>query len=499
LWWQDRVATTAAAERAARESRVTAGVAAALREARERAEEAWTLADFPDRMQHATDAAVAALRRGDDFASDGAPDEIARDLISARREIEELSRHTRLIQDLSAIGHKFAEESSGQGWSEPLRQFSPRMTEALREFGLDPLHDPVDEVANTVASSRFRDVLLNELQAWHWHFGEDRLGQVTRLARQKLGGAHARWQQLHDARDVPGMVAFAASPDVLSLGRRFIGSVFLDLRDAKEFAACRTLLRAAAERYPHNEWLHFDLAGICLQMDPPEYAEALRHTATATLLWPDSAVFQLQLGDCYAGLGSYDQATVCYRKCIELGHGAVVGYVHMARALEKKKDCDGAAAAVRDAIRLQPKNGRAQSELGSMLADAGRYAEALKVLVDAIREYPDQANDPRTYLRYNAACLSMNCADGLGVNAPPPTERPAYRKQALAFLTTHLAAVRKLAATDTALHRHVQRWSEDRDLASVRDPKTVGRLPPDERDAWNRLWTEVRALRDLQR
>ncbi|HEV3084791.1 MAG TPA: serine/threonine-protein kinase, partial [Gemmataceae bacterium] len=160
LWWQEHVEATAAAERAARDSRVTAGVSEALREARERAEEAWNLADFPDRMQHATDAAVAALRRGDEIASGGAPEEIARDLAAARREVEELTRHTRLIQDISAISHKFAEESTGQGWSEPLQQYSRRWTEALREFGLDPLHDPVDEVAQEIASSRFRDVLL---------------------------------------------------------------------------------------------------------------------------------------------------------------------------------------------------------------------------------------------------------------------------------------------------------------------------------------------------
>jgi hypothetical protein len=100
LWWQERVETTAAAERAARDSCATAGVREALREARERAEEAWNLADFPERMQHATEAAVAALRRGDGFASSGAPDEISADLISARREVEELSRYTRLIQAL---------------------------------------------------------------------------------------------------------------------------------------------------------------------------------------------------------------------------------------------------------------------------------------------------------------------------------------------------------------------------------------------------------------
>jgi serine/threonine-protein kinase len=497
LWWQERVETTAAAERAARDSRVTAGVREALREARERADEAWNLADFPERMQHATDAAMAALRRGDGFASDGAPDQISADLASARREIEELSRHTRLIQAFSDIGRRYAEESTGQGWTESTQQFNRRIAEALREFGLDPLHDPVDDVAQEVASSRFRDVLLDALLGWHWHGGGERLGQVARLARQKSGGAYARWQELLDARDVPGLVAFAASPEGLSFGSRIIVSLARDLRDAKQFAACRTLLRAGAERSPHEVWSHFDLADSCLKMNPPEYAEALRHTSAAALLRPDSAVFQLQLGDCYAGLGSYAQAAACYRKCIELGRGAVVGYLQLGKALAKQKDWDGAVAAVREAIRRQPRYGPAYARLAVILHDAGRYVEGLNAMVDAIREHPDLAGDPRTVLRYNAACLAMNCADGLGVNAPPEAERPTYRHQALDLLTTDLDAVRKVAARDPAQgHKLMQHWLVDKDLDSVREPTGVERLPQDERDAWTRLWTNVRALRD---
>jgi eukaryotic-like serine/threonine-protein kinase len=497
LWSQERARSAAAADRAARESRVSAGVAQALLEARERAEEAWNLADFPERMQHATDAAVAALRRGDDIASGGAPEDVTRDLVSARREVEELSRHTRLVRDLGFVGQKYAEESTGQDWSEPDRRYSPRMAEVLREFGLDPLRDPVEEVANTIASSRFRDFLLDALVGWHWHVGGDRLEQVIRMARLKSGGVYARLQQLHDTKDVPGLIAFAASADELNFGRKFIGPIFLDLRDAKEFAACRTLLRAAAQRYPHDEWLHFDLAGICLQMNPPEYAEALRHSSAAALLWPDSAVFQLRLGDCYAGLGSYPQALAAYHKAIELGHGAVVGYLHMGDALAKQKEWDGAVAAVREAIRQQPKYGIAYSKLAVILHDAGRYAEGLKAMVDAIQEYPDLAMEPRYCLRYNAACLSMNCADGLDVKALLAADPAAYRKRALDFLAADLAAIRSLATEHPAQgHKILQAWLAEKDLASVRDPLAIGRLPPAERDAWTRLWAQVRALRD---
>jgi tetratricopeptide (TPR) repeat protein len=496
LWWQERAEATAAAERAARDSRVTAGVTEALREARGRAEEAWNLADFPDRMQQATDTAVAALRRGDGFASGGAPDQISADLASARREIEELSRHTRLIQARSAMGQKFAEESTGQDWSEPQRRFDRRVAEALKEFGLDPLHDPVDEVAKAIISSRLRDFLLEMLLGWHWHARHKRLEEVTRLVRQKSGGAYARWQELLDARDVPGLVAFAASPDGLSF-RCLINGVFRDLRDAKQFAACRTYYQAAAKRYPHDDWLHFDLAGILLEMDPPAYAEALGQSFAATVLRPDCAVFQLQLGDCYAGLGSYEHALASYRKAIELGRGDVAGYVHMGKALAKKKDWDGAIAVVQEAIRLQPKNVQAHLELERVLAAAGRYAEALRTTVAVIRDHADLAEAPHNYLRYNSACFLLNCTDGVWPGPLPQGEHPAFRKEALALLTAEAAAVRKLATADAAhVHWYMQHWLSDKDLESVRESKALAQLPMDERDAWNKLWREVRILRD---
>ena len=71
----DRERAAAAAERATRQAATNASIAAAIREARERADEAWGVTDYPDRMQRATDAAVAAVRRADDFAAGGLPGE----------------------------------------------------------------------------------------------------------------------------------------------------------------------------------------------------------------------------------------------------------------------------------------------------------------------------------------------------------------------------------------------------------------------------------------
>ena len=44
---------------------------------------------------------------------------------------------------------------------------SNRHREALRQFGLDPIDGPADEVARAVAASRIRDSLLGMLLVWH--------------------------------------------------------------------------------------------------------------------------------------------------------------------------------------------------------------------------------------------------------------------------------------------------------------------------------------------
>src|SRR5206468_818012 len=156
---------------------------------------------------------------------------------------------------------------------------------------------------------------------------------------------------------------------------------------ARQYSACRTFLRAAVERYPHDVWLHHDLYHACVSAQPPDYAEALRHMSAASVQWPECALFHLQIAECYANLGSYEQAIAAH---------------------------------------------------------------------------------PRKQLRSNAARPAMNCADGMGADAPPPAERPAYRKQPLDLLTAELAALGKL--DDRAfVHRGLQHWLDDPDLASVRD------------------------------
>jgi tetratricopeptide (TPR) repeat protein len=90
---------------------------------------------------------------------------------------------------------------------------------------------------------------------------------------------------------------------------------------------------------------------------PPAYDEAIRHLSAALVQRPEGGVFHLNLGYCYAKLGSYDLAIAEYRRDLALSPSSLTTYVWMADALAMKKDIDGALAAYRDAIRLEPQYG----------------------------------------------------------------------------------------------------------------------------------------------
>jgi tetratricopeptide (TPR) repeat protein/tRNA A-37 threonylcarbamoyl transferase component Bud32 len=491
----------ASRNRAAREARATAVAAAAASTARERIGEAWLLVDDPVRMQQSTDAASAELRRADEsVAGEPLPDLARVDLAAARMEVEDLARHTRILVAGTANLWQFADDLNGQEVWRAEAALCTRQREAFTQFGLDPLREPAERVADTIASSRLRDPLLGFLLEWQLHAenagAKTRLGHMVGAARRLSGGAYARWQDLLDRKDVPGLVTFAASPDGLAFYPRLVGALGRDLKDAQQLSACLLYLRAATARYPRDAWLHFDLFRACRAIEPPEPHEALRHMAAACVLRPESALFHLQLGACYTDLGAYDLSVAAYLKSIALYPKSALAYEWMGYDLAKKKDEKGAIAAFEESVRLSRNKARALRTSANGQIVLGRPAEALRAIVEALRRTPSWADNPRLLLRYTAACAAMNCADGKGTQPVPLAERQTYRKQALDLLAADLADVAKLAASDREfVQRTLRHWLVDADLERVRPPRNA-ELAPDERNGWDGLWTKVKSLVD---
>ena len=475
--------------------------------ARQRIDEAWLSTPTKPRLE---DAAINRRRHRrapppdeSTVAGEQLSAQTRADLTAARQQVEDLARHSRILVTGTANMWQFADDLTGQDVTRAEAALCTRQREAFAQFGLDPLAVPPEEAARTLAASRLRRPPSRDFSTRvaaprpRQRLPKNRIGQViARMTRRLSGGAYDRWQSLLDSKDSTRLVAFAASPDGLAFYPSLVGALGRDLSAALQFPACLTYLRAATERYPHDPWLHFDLSFTCGAVEPPIPHEALRHLAAACALRPESALFQLQLGDCYSTLEANDLAVPAYLKSIELYPDSARAYEWLGLALAKKKDVKGAIAAFKESARLSPNAPRAIRAAAHGLMTMGRPAEAVQTIVDALGRFPAWADNPRLYLRYNAACAAVHCADGKGPTSISTAERQTYRKQALDLLAADLVTLSKLGASDQVLVRKTLRiWRADSDLESVRPPRTAG-LPPEERNRWEELWASAKSLSD---
>jgi hypothetical protein len=138
--------------------------------------------------------------------------------------------------------------------------------------------------------------------------------------------------------------------------------------------------------------------------------------------------------------------------------------------------------------------------------DRGRHAVAAQLYAEALKADPKLCDDRRVRHRYDAACAAALAGGGQGKDDPPPDEaaRAGLRKQALGWLEAELAAWgRILGGGDPKDRARVvktfQHWKVDRDLAGVRDPDALSKVPAEEQPAWRALWAEVDALLEKAR
>jgi len=103
--------------------------------------------------------------------------------------------------------------------------------------------------------------------------------------------------------------------------------------------------------------------------------------------------------------------------------------------------------------------------------------------------------------RYSAACAAALAGCGGGADGAKlgEEERARWRTQAGAWLRADLEAwARKPesgpAADRVKVQQSLARWGTDRDLAGLRDPDALDRLPPAERQECRTLWADIDAL-----
>jgi hypothetical protein len=149
----------------------------------------------------------------------------------------------------------------------------------------------------------------------------------------------------------------------------------------------------------------------------------------------------------------------------------------------------------------KPANAAEQREFAHLCRLEKLYTAAARLYVAAFAAEPKLAEDVPSGFRYDAACAAAlaGCAQGKDADKPDGNERIRMRRQALAWLREDLTWWARNIENGTAQARlSARRWLQfsqsNPDLAGVRDRDGLARLPNEEREQWERLWSDVDAL-----
>jgi tetratricopeptide (TPR) repeat protein len=258
----------------------------------------------------------------------------------------------------------------------------------------------------------------------------------------------------------------------------------------------------AVELASGNPWTHYNLGYVLLHMDRTREAIAAYRKAIA--IDKDIAEFHCNLASALGKQGEFREALEEFRRGHQLRFKRPnwpYPSAQWVRQFQRLAELEEHLPAF-----LSGKAEPASHEVRIELAEVCLRKQLNRA---AVRFY-DKAftpPSPRTAPlieahRYNAACVAALAGCGRGKDAEKldDQEYARLRRQALDWLRADLEAkarlldegpdpVRSAAEVGNAL-RH---WQVDPDLAGLRGPEALARLPGAERGSWQKLWTDVAA------
>jgi serine/threonine-protein kinase len=126
---------------------------------------------------------------------------------------------------------------------------------------------------------------------------------------------------------------------------------------------------------------------------------------------------------------------------------------------------------------------------------------AARLYADAFAADPKLTHDPHVSHRYSAACAAalVGCGEAKDGRALSAAERTRWRKQARQWLRADLALWTKMLDSGSAkapdlVKKMLPLWQAEPDLAGIRDPSAMDKMPADEREECLTLWQEVGSL-----
>jgi tetratricopeptide (TPR) repeat protein/serine/threonine protein kinase len=263
------------------------------------------------------------------------------------------------------------------------------------------------------------------------------------------------------------------------------GRVFLELGQVdRAIADCAR----AVELDPKDAVAHNNL-GLALR-ESGDLSAARTALQKAVALWPEFAEAHCNLGEVLRRLGEFRQALAALRRGHEIGSKRPdwkYSSLQWVRQCERLIELDKQLPHFLDGKAL-PADVTERIELAELCCFKRLYRAAVRFYEEAFPRQPKFVPGDH----YNAARAAAQAGSGQGKDAAnlDDGEREHLRSLALNGLTTVLTHFAKEAAP-AVLQKELRFWQVDPNLASVREPGQLAKLPPKEREAWRQLWMEV--------
>jgi tetratricopeptide (TPR) repeat protein len=255
--------------------------------------------------------------------------------------------------------------------------------------------------------------------------------------------------------------------------------------------------KKALELDPKYAYAHTNL-GFALE-SKGHMDEALAEYVKAIALDPKNAHAHNNLGNALQAKGRVDEAVAEWKKALELDPKLAQAHNSLAHwksvvALQRKLPEYLAG-------KFQPRDNAQRLLLAQSCLGKGYFRAAAQLYADVFAAEPKRADDLNSGHRSNAASCAALAAAGQGEGAAKldSKDRSRWHKQSLDWLRADVTAYGKLVdggnPQDRALvQQRLQHWQNDPDLSGLRDKDAVAKLPAQERQACEKLWTDVAAL-----
>jgi tetratricopeptide (TPR) repeat protein len=418
-----------------------------------------------------------------------------------------------------------------------LTRLGPEFAQAFRDYGID-----VEALSPLVAAERIRGRAIPEelvaalddwaMLRWRTDKGEaHRLLAVARAADQEP--ARNRLREAFQRGDRAYLQELAASAEI----DRFPPSTVLLLVSALAHADARKpaveVLRRAQRQHPDDVWTNIALAQV-LSAEPATRGEAIGFYRAALACRPHSSAIHFLLGNALYEHGKLRQAAEVFRRATQLKPDSPWARLLLGGTLVQLNKLPEALAEFRRAVQLgpgfdppakqdtdgfrqiqrlvefddrlpavlrgesQPRDAAERAEFALVCRFHTLDAASARLYGEAFAQQPELTRAHRYYAAWAAALAGTG--QGKDAGALDEQQRARLRAQALAWLRDELGAWRQQLAKGPARSRaevlgRINCWLRDPDLACLRDPEPMGRLPPAERGEWEKLWRDLRELR----